>query len=137
MSYMDILQAQLEVDEGKRNKMYLDSRGIQTIGIGHNLRDNPISDRAVRVIFEDDVADAEADTRKLFTNFNDLTDTRKAVLINMMFNMGYNTLSEFHHLIEAVKIGDWIGAGAAMTNSVWAHQVGIRADRLEDLMRDG
>ena len=57
MSYIDILQAQLTVDEGHKNFMYKDTKGIPTIGIGHNLN-KPISDRAVQVIFEDDMADA-------------------------------------------------------------------------------
>jgi lysozyme len=137
LDYLDILEAQLEIDEGKRNKMYLDSKGIPTIGIGHNLRDNPISDMAVRVIFEDDVANAEADARKLFPCFDDLTTARKAVIINMMFNMGYETFSQFHHTIEMINSGNYDAAASGMLQSAWANQVGQRANRLADAMRNG
>lgn len=137
MTYLDILEEQLAIDEGKRNKMYFDSKGIPTIGIGHNLRDNPISDMAVRVIFEDDVADAEVDARKLFPSFDDLTDARKAVIINMMFNMGYETFSQFHHTISLINGGQYIFAADAMLDSEWAKQVGERANRLADAMRNG
>lgn len=136
-NHIDILQAELVVDEGERNKMYLDSMGIPTIGIGHNLRDKPISDRAVRVIFEDDVADAEVDTRKLFPSFDDLTDNRKAVVLNMMFNMGYGTFSKFVNTIAMINRGDYDSASAAMLQSAWAKQVGDRAVRLSDLMKAG
>jgi lysozyme len=135
MAYLDILEAQLAIDEGKRNKMYLDSKGIPTIGIGHNLRDNPISDMAVRVIFEDDVANAEADAKKLFPSFDDLTPNRKAVIINMMFNMGYHTFSTFTHTIAMINSGQYIFAADAMLESEWAKQVGDRAKRLSDAMR--
>lgn len=137
MSYIDILEAQLEIDEGKRNKMYLDSKGIPSLGIGHNLRDKPISDRAVRVIFEDDVADAEADIRKLFYDFDDLNDNRKAVVLNMMFNMGLPTFSQFKNTISLINHGEYGQAADAMLDSAWAKQVGERAVRLSNLMRSG
>src|SRR5690349_23604373 len=60
MSVTNIYE-QLERDEAKRNRPYRDSVGKLTIGVGHNLDDKPISDRAVRVILEDDVADARRD----------------------------------------------------------------------------
>jgi lysozyme len=136
MSYIDILQSQLAVDEGKRNKMYLDSRGIPTIGIGHNLRDNPISDAAVAQIFADDVAPLESEVRKLFT-FDELSDNRKAVVMNMMFNMGFGTLSQFKNTISFINHGSYSEAATAMLNSTWASQVGDRAVRLANLMRAG
>lgn len=137
MSYRDILYNQLAIDEGKRNKMYLDSRGIPTIGIGHNLRDKPLSDAAVRAIFEDDVADAEADAKRLFACFDQLSDARKAVVINMAFNMGYATLSKFKNTIALIDAGQYGDAADAMLQSRWATQVGDRAKRLADAMRKG
>jgi lysozyme len=137
MSYHDIVFAQLAVDEGKRNRMYLDSRGIPTIGIGHNLRDKPISDAAVRAIFEDDLADAEADAKRIFACFDKLSDARKAVVVNMAFNMGYATLSQFKHTIAMVDAGRYDEAAEAMLQSRWATQVGARAERLADAMRKG
>jgi lysozyme len=59
VSYRDILKVQLAVDEGRKAKMYLDTVGKWTIGVGHNLSDKPISQRAIDVIFEDDIGDAE------------------------------------------------------------------------------
>ena len=116
--------------------MYLDSKGIPSIGIGHNLRDNPLSDAAVNQIFADDVATLEGEVRKLFT-FDELTDNRKAVVLNMMFNMGYWTFSTFKHTIGLVNSGDYEGAAAAMLDSLWAGQVGDRAVRLAQLMKEG
>jgi lysozyme len=136
MSYVDILKAQLVVDEGRRNKMYLDSKKIPSIGIGHNLRDKPISNAAVDQIFADDVADSVADIRKLFT-FDELSDNRKAVVLNMMFNLGLSTFSQFVNTIAAVNRGDYAAAATGMLASLWARQVGDRAERLAKLMKEG
>ena len=137
MSYRDILKAQLVIDEGCKNKMYPDSKGIPTIGIGHNLRDKPISDRAVQVIFEGDVADAEKDARRLYPCFDQLSDVRKAVVLNMMFNMGYPTLALFVHTNAMINAGRYDEAADGMKQSDWYNQVGDRAKRLVDLMRSG
>lgn len=137
MSYLDILQTQLEVDEGKRAKMYLDSEGIPSIGIGHNLRDRPISERAIRVIFEDDMAVAEADARRLVTNFDMLSDARKAVVVNMSFNLGYTRFAEFKNTLRLINTFNFEAAADAMLQSKWATQVGARAQRLAKAMREG
>ena len=57
MVFLDELRRQVIRDEGWRNRMYLDSLGIPSIGVGHNLRDVPISDAAVEQIFADDLTD--------------------------------------------------------------------------------
>ena len=137
MTFLDILEAQLAIDEGKQNKMYMDSMGIPTIGIGHNLRDKPISDAAIHQIFQDDTMDAVADARKLLPIFDTLTEGRKAVLVNMAFNLGYFGLSQFHHTLALITSGDYAGAADAMMDSSWAKQVGQRAVRLSNVMRNG
>ena len=136
MNYIDILEAQLEVDEGRKNFMYRDTKGILTIGIGHNLQ-KPISDRAIRVIFEDDMHDAENDARKLVHNFDTLSDPRKAVVVNMSFNLGFERLSLFHDTLAAINEGRFEDAAKGMLDSAWANQVGDRAKRLADAMRKG
>ena len=136
MSYIDILQAQLTVDEGHKNFMYKDTKGIPTIGIGHNLN-KPISDRAVQVIFEDDMADAESDARKLVQNFDALSDARRAVVVNMSFNLGFERFSLFHDTLAAINAGRFDDAAAGMLASAWATQVGDRAQRLAKAMREG
>ena len=137
MSYLDILDAQLIVDEGDRNKPYVDSRGNVSIGIGRNLTGIGISDDEKALMYANDRARADATARALFPTFDALTDNRKAVVLNMAFNIGQATLSKFHATIEAVTSGDYDGAAEDMLASAWAGQVGARATRLADLMRSG
>lgn len=135
MNYLDILESQLIEDEGMRNKMYLDSKGIPTIGIGHNLRDVPISNQAIRVIFEDDIKAAEIDTRKLIPVFDKLSEKRKAVVLNMMFNMGYPAFSSFKKTLALINSHRYYEAADEMLQSEWAKQVGKRAIRLARIMK--
>ena len=137
MTYLDILRAQLPIDEGKRNRMYKCPAGFNTIGVGHNLDAKPISDRAIQVILDDDIADAEADARALFHVFDSLTEARKAVLVNMALNLGRAGLSGFRRFITAVNTGHYEQAAVEMMDSRWAVQVGTRAKRLATMMTEG
>ena len=136
MTYRDIVRAQLAVDEGRKEKLYVDSLGIPSIGIGRNLRDVGLRPDEIDYLFENDLKEAEAVARTMFPSFDRLSDNRKAVVLNMAFNLGYR-LSGFRKLREAVEEGAWERAAAEMKDSTWATQVGRRADRLAEQMRAG
>ena len=131
------LLKQIVRHEGSRNKMYLDSEGVETIGVGHNLRDRPISDRAIMVILEDDIEAAVLDLVLQFPWFKSLDEVRRGVLINMSFNLGITRLKRFERMIAAIKTENWQLAADEMINSKWARQVGSRAHELADQMRTG
>lgn len=117
--------------------MYEDSRGVPTIGWGHNLRDKPISNRACDLIFDDDLNDAEQELVTALPWAADLIAPRFAVLIDMTFNMGIGGLLTFHNMLAACHAGDWLTAAAEMQNSDWHKQVGERAVTLERSMLTG
>jgi lysozyme len=129
--------AQLTRDEGRRNRMYLDSVGAWTIGVGHNLRDRGISDRAIDVILEDDLLETEKELIAGLPWVTDLAGARYGVLLNMCFNLGIGGLMGFKDMLAAVQAGAWDKAADAMRDSVWATQVGARASRLERQMVTG
>lgn len=134
MTYRDIAKAQLKVDEGVRFKVYRDSLGIETIGVGRNIRDKGLSALEVDLLLENDLKDAEVDARALFPTFDKLTDIRKSVLLNLAFNLGRERLSKFKKLRAAVQDEDWAEAARQMLLSTWATQVGARATRLAKQM---
>ena len=131
------IRALLELHEGRRNQMYQDSRGIQTIGIGHNLRDRPISDRAVDLIFEDDLNDHVADLFRAFPWTENLDEVRQAAAIDLAFNMGIQTLSTFKNTMAAFKSGNWEATALGLENSKWYTQVATRAPRIVRMIRTG
>src|SRR5687767_6324235 len=88
MSYREIVRAQLMVDEGVRHKPYRCTAGKLTIGVGRNLDDVGLSLDEVNILLANDIHRAEVAAMDVFPNFLELSDNRKAVLVNMAFNMG-------------------------------------------------
>lgn len=140
MSHRDIARAQLRIDEGCVEHAYQDSEGYWTIGVGR-LIDKRLGGRLrpdeIDLMLENDIAEAEAIAKALFQSFERLSDTRKAVLINMAHNLGQTRLAGFQRFRAAVEAGAWEQAAAEALDSRWADQVGIRAKRLAQQMREG
>lgn len=137
MTYRDIVKAQLKVDEGVRLKPYKDTVGKLTIGCGRNLDDVGISYAESDFLLENDIVAAETAARGLFPTFESLSDNRKAVLVNIAFNIGQTRLAKFKKLRKAIAEGDFQLAAVELGNSLWASQVGPRATRLIKLMEVG
>ena len=132
-----LLQAELIRDEALRQRMYVDTVGKHTIGVGHNLDAKPISQRAALVILEDDVADVLAELDAALPWWRELNEVRQRVLINMGFNLGVPGLLAFHNALSAAQAGNYVAAANEMLNSKWATQVGERAQRLAKMMATG
>lgn len=137
MSYRDIVRAQLRVDEGVKAKPYRDTMGKLTIGCGRNLDDVGLFQDEIDLLLENDITRAEESARSLFPTFDELTDNRRAVLVNLAFNIGQTRLAQFKKLRKAVVANDFETAHVEMLCSLWADQVGQRAVRLAKLMREG
>ena len=136
MSYLDICRKQLPIDEGRRTRAYKDSRGIWTVGIGRNLEHVNFSDDEIALMFANDLERADSLARVLVPNFDTLSEARKAVLVNMAVNLGPR-LGQFARFLEAVRLEDFLRAAQEMEDSLWHKQVGARALRLEEAMREG
>ena len=136
---MSILLSLIKKHEGLRLHPYKDSVGKSTIGWGRNLEDKGITQAEAELLLSNDVHDAEDDARALLGDgvFELLTDTRKAVMVNMAFNLGLTRLRKFVIMLKAIKEGRNLDAATAMLSSKWAEQVGVRAKDLAQLWRDG
>jgi len=121
---------QLIRDEGVKFFPYVDSVGKTTIGIGRNLTDDGISFQEAKYLLTNDVQNAVAQLEKNFPWAVGLDDARHGVLVNMTFNMGIRRLAEFKNFLAAMEREDWATAKAEMLDSLWAKQVGARAERL-------
>jgi lysozyme len=128
--------AMLKRDEGVRLKPYTDTVGKLTIGVGRNLTDVGISEAECETLLANDIAKCEADAER-FHWYAGLDDARKAVVLNMIFNLGAGAFRSFTNTIKAIEAGDYQDAAERMTQSLWARQVGARAARLAQIMRTG
>ena len=133
----DILKSALIHDEGRRNKVYQDSIGIETIGVGRNLRDKGLSNKEIDLLLENDIAECASDLAKSFPWFGELDEVRQHVLLNMRFQLGPSRFRSFKTMLAAVARKDYAAAADAMRFSKWADQVPNRANRLIEEMRSG
>ena len=144
--------------EGLVLTVYQDTLGIDTIGIGRNLKDRGISKEELdyldipnmEVIYEHGIS--EADARYLALNdiaivenelcrvhpcVEDLDGVRQLILMDMAFNMGVPRLCKFKKMWNAVHEQNFEAASLEMMDSKWARQVGRRAKKLSDAMKTG
>jgi lysozyme len=127
--------------EGMVCQVYQDTLGIDTIGIGRNLRDRGItkeeleymgisgmeevykkgiSEAAARYMAMNDIRIVEKELVAVHPCVDNLDAVRQMILVDMAFNMGVPRLCKFKK-----------------TDSLWARQVGNRAHKLSEAMRKG
>ena len=123
--------------EGVETVVYLDTEGIETIGVGRNLKDRGLSDDEIDFMLDNDIIICENELTQSFDWYTDLDDIRKRVLIDMTFNLGMPRLKKFSKMISAIEEKEWTLASKEMLNSKWANQVGNRANRLSEMMEIG
>jgi lysozyme len=137
----DALAAQLAIDEGVRLKPYQDTVGKLTIGVGRNLDDVGISKPEAMMLLGADIDNACADLDRALPWWRNMSDRRMQALANMCFNMGIGDskrgLLSFRNTLTKMQAGDYAGAAQGMLESQWARQVGERAQRLAQMMREG
>ena len=144
--------------EGMVLTVYQDTLGIDTIGIGRNLRDRGISKEELEymdiphmdLVYRDGIT--EADARYLAMNdikiveqelvavhpcVDGLDAVRQMILVDMAFNMGVPRLCKFKKMWYAIHEGHFEDASYEMIDSRWATQVGNRAHKLAEAMRKG
>lgn len=131
------LSAQLRIDEGVRNKLYLDTVGKWTGGVGRNFSDRLMSPALIQFMLDEDIDLAVDALDRNAPWWKSLNDARQNALLNMCFNMGWPRLSGFKNMLAAMQAGRFDMAANEMKNSAWYGQVGDRARRLEKIMREG
>ena len=145
---MDIekLREQLKIDEGCVYEIYNDHLGYPTFGIGHLVIESdpengeeigtPVSESRVIEAFEQDVETVLSDCAILYPDFDELPEEVQQIVANMMFNLGRPRLSKFVGMKRGVDSQDWGAAADEMVDSRWYRQVGARAERLVERMRN-
>lgn len=134
---------QLRRHEGLRLEPYKCSEGYLTIGFGRNIETNGISEAEAEFMLSNDLIACEKELKDEGW-YNQLDETRRAVVLNMAFNLGKPTLLKFSKFIGRLSDNDYEGASKEMitgsdgvSESKWASQVGKRAYELAEQMRTG
>lgn len=159
------IEAMLRRDEGLRLKVYWDTEGYPTIGIGHLIlsqttRDmtvinNALSKQVGRTVtgnpgtidmdeasalFKKDLSSMQSEIKSNSTVgpvYAKMNGSRKLALENMSFQMGVGGVAKFTKMLSAMFIGDWKTAYTEARNSVWYSQTKGRASRVSMIILVG
>jgi lysozyme len=134
---IDALRQQLTDDEGRKPRIYKDTVGKVTGGVGRNLTDVPFSDDEIDLMLTNDINKVCAQLDDKLPWWRKLSDRRQQVLANMAFNLGINGLLGFRNTLSYMQGGEYEKAAQGMLDSLWAKQVGMRAVRLAQMMKEG
>lgn len=141
--------------EGRRARVYCDSRGRRTVGAGHNLdrpgsavavkhaglswgrlvRGDVLSDAQINRLLMADVSFALNSARDLVAGFDSLPDRAQLVVVDMIYNLGRTGFYGFENFRRAVMLRNWSHAAVALRDSDWYHQVPARSKVLVSEIR--
>ena len=128
---------QIRLHEGERLKPYRCTAGKLTIGVGRNLDDRGITREESAMLLDNDIRLLEIELFRALPWASALDDVRQRVLLDMAFNLGLPGLLQFKRTLEAIRTGQYQQAATMMLDSLWARQVGQRAERLSRMMATG
>jgi lysozyme len=148
---------QIKQHEGSKSKVYKDTQGHPTIGIGFNLdakhnqeylrklgidirelqNGAEIGEGVIKLLYNHSLTQAWHDIHDLVPNFQQLPTNVQMVLLDMSLNLGKPRLAGFKRMLAAVQQGDFQTAADEMVDSRWYHQVKSRGKDLEIMMRQG
>ena len=140
---MERLLQSVKDHEGYRNKVYLDTLGKRTVGVGHLCvedfweDDKEYEENFLMTILEKDLETAIKGSKELMEEHecSDIDDLAKEIIVEMIFQLGKTGVSKFRNMWKALSELNYIGASFEMLDSRWAKQTPNRANGMADLMK--
>ena len=141
---MDRLLESVKKHEGYRNKVYLDTLGKRTVGVGHLCvedfweDDKEYEESFLMEILEKDLQEAIRGARSLMEEHGcaDINEKAEELLIEMVFQLGKTGVSKFKNMWKALAEKNYIGASYEMLDSRWAKQTPNRAKAMAKTMKE-
>lgn len=131
------LTEQLRRDEGTESCAYQDSLGYWTIGVGRLIdarKGGGLSNDEIDYLLDNDIKAKTAEVLRALPWAARLSEPRRAVLVNMAFQLGTKGLLAFRRTLGSVEDGHYGEAALGMLDSTWAKQTPARAMRLATQM---
>ncbi|SMQ91082.1 Phage-related lysozyme (muraminidase) [Raoultella ornithinolytica] len=156
---MSDLYNMLREDEGENLKLYKDTEGFWTIGIGHLVTKDPSKEKAISILDKDlsritsgFISKSESerlfaqDTSKalrgieqssLSSIYIGMNGPHRAALCNLVFQLGLTGVLGFRKMVRYLELKQYAEAANEELNSKWAHQTPNRAHRVTETIRNG
>ena len=129
--------------EGYRNKVYLDTLGKRTVGVGHLCvedfweDDKEYEEPFLMEILQKDLQEAIRGAKELMDEHGcaDIDERAEEIIIEMVFQLGRTGVKKFRNMWKALSEQNYIGASYEMLDSKWAKQTPNRAKSMADQMK--
>jgi len=129
--------------EGYRNKVYLDTLGKRTVGVGHLCvedfweDDKEYEESFLMEILQKDLQEAIRGAKELMDEHGcaDIDERAEEIIIEMVFQLGRTGVKKFRNMWKALAEQNYIGASFEMLDSKWAKQTPNRAKDMADQMK--
>ena len=127
------LIADIKAHEGYSKKVYKDTLGYDTIGIGFLVSSLELDEDVCDIILERRLKKNEEVLQRKMTNYINLPTEVQNIIQNMYYQMG-NRLFNFVKTLHYIESGKWRAASVEMLDSLWAKQTPNRAKELSERM---
>lgn len=127
-----IAEKLISSEEGFSELAYRDKSGAIDIGPGINLEAQPIPNHLARTWETIIVLKIKIKCLEHFPWYNDYSSVRKAVIIDMIYNLGFKKFNGFTNLLHALSTHDIQEAGKEMLNSKWHSELPDRSEHLHN-----
>ena len=140
---MDRLLESVKKHEGYRNKVYLDTLGKRTVGVGHLCvedfweDDKEYEESFLMEILQKDLQEAIRGAKELMEEHGcaDIDERAEEILIEMVFQLGMTGVSKFRNMWKCLSELNYLGASFEMLDSRWAKQTPNRAKDMAEQMK--
>ena len=127
------LIADIKAHEGYSKKVYKDTLGYPTIGIGFLVSSLELDEYVCDIILERRLKKNEEVLQRKMTYYSKLPIEVQNIIQNMYYQMG-NRLFNFVKTLHYIESGKWRAASVEMLDSLWAKQTPNRAKELSERM---
>lgn len=108
-------------NEGVRYKIYMDDKGIPTLGIGRNIAAVGLRPDEIELMFNNDMDECYRNLSETDW-FPKLNQPRQMIIIDMVFNLGWKGFQEFDTFIKFLQKEDWHSASIDLLNQKIAEE---------------
>ncbi len=136
--------------EGMVLKPYYCPMGKLTIGVGHNLEDNPltteekralgdymhgITENGAKMLLRRDILTCHEQLKKHIKCYKSLSPNRQYALLDMCFQLGIKGLRKFKQMLAELEKGNYDMAAFECMASAYARQTPKRAKKMAYIIK--
>jgi len=147
LNLLNVLMKMLRFEEGYRLTEYLDSKGIPSIGIGHQILPEDrkkfptvngkltIAPAQAEALFTSDIQTALTGAKNwIGSSWAKLSVNRQAVCAGMVYQMGFASVLDFKETREHILLGHWGDVKAHILGSKRIRDTPKRLMRMANIM---